>query len=83
MALLEGIEEQRQLSTMEKNFKSILEAHKRKILEAKRIYCKNRAKIRWAQLGDENIKFFHTVATQSFRKKSYLFFDCRGWFYCQ
>jgi hypothetical protein len=63
MALLDGIEEQRQLSTMEKNFKRILEAHTRKMLEAKKIYWRNRAKIRWAQLGDENTKFFHTVAT--------------------
>jgi hypothetical protein len=48
LALLEGIEEQRQLSTVEKNFKIILEAHTRKMLEAKRIYLRNRAKIRWA-----------------------------------
>jgi hypothetical protein len=53
---------------MENNFKKILEAHTRKMMEAKRIYWKNRAKIRWAQLGDENTKFFHTIATQSFRK---------------
>jgi hypothetical protein len=36
-------------------------------LEAKRIYWRSRAKIRWAKLGGENTKFFHVVATKSFR----------------
>ena len=38
------------------------------MMEAKRIYWKNSAKIRWATLGDENTKFFHTVAEQSYRR---------------
>jgi hypothetical protein len=29
---------------------------------------KRRAKIRWCKLGDENTKFFHTIATYRFRK---------------
>jgi hypothetical protein len=64
LALLDGIEEQRNLSVVEKNFRRIVEVHTRKVLEAKRIYWKSRAKIKWAKLGDENTKFFHTVATQ-------------------
>jgi hypothetical protein len=53
---------------MEKNFRKILKAHIAKLLETKRIYWKNRAKMRWAKLGDENTKKFHTVATQSYRR---------------
>jgi hypothetical protein len=38
------------------------------MLEGKRIYWKSRAKIKCAKLGDENTKFFHTVATQQYRR---------------
>jgi DnaJ-domain-containing protein 1 len=38
LALLDGIEEQRNLSVVEKNFRRIVEIHTRKMLEAKRIY---------------------------------------------
>jgi hypothetical protein len=44
--MLDGIEDQRNLSVAEHNFKKILENHTRKLMEAKRIYWKNRAKIR-------------------------------------
>jgi hypothetical protein len=56
LALLDGIEEQRSLSIMEKNFRRILKAHTPKLLETKIIYWTNRAKMRWEQLGDENTK---------------------------
>jgi hypothetical protein len=68
LALLDGIEEQRSLSIIENFFRKIVEIHTRKMLEAKRIYWKSRAKIKWAKLGDENTKFFHTVATQQYRR---------------
>jgi hypothetical protein len=68
LALLDGIEEQRNLSIMEKNFRKILKAHTAKLLETKRIYWKNQAKMRWAKLGDENTIFFHKVATQGYRR---------------
>jgi hypothetical protein len=42
--------------------------HTRKMLEAKRIYWRSRAKIEWAKLGDENTKFFHMIATQQYRR---------------
>jgi hypothetical protein len=41
LALLDGIEDQRNLSIMEKNFRKILKAHTAKLLETKRIYWKN------------------------------------------
>jgi hypothetical protein len=52
LALLDGLGEQRNPSIVEKKFRSIQENHTRKITEAKRIYWKNRAKTRWAKLGD-------------------------------
>jgi hypothetical protein len=68
MALVDGLEEQRNFSITKKNFRIIIKKYTQKILEAKIIYWKSRAKIRWAQLGDENSKNFHTVATQSYRR---------------
>jgi hypothetical protein len=32
-----------------------------------KIYWKQRGKIKWVKLGDENTKFFHTRATINFR----------------
>jgi hypothetical protein len=58
LALLDRIEEQRNLSIMENNFRKILKAHTAKLLETKRIYWKNRAKMRWTKLGDKNTKKF-------------------------
>jgi hypothetical protein len=49
-----------------KTSKNTREIHK-KMMKAKRIYWKNRAK-RWANLGDGNPKFFHTIATQSYKR---------------
>jgi hypothetical protein len=66
LALLDGIEEQRILSLMEKNFRKIIKKHLTKLLEAKRIYWRKRANIRWAKLGNENTNFFHTIATRNY-----------------
>jgi hypothetical protein len=68
LAMLDGIQEQRTLSIMEKNFRSILKKHIARLLEAKMIYWKNRAKIKRAQLGGENTRFLDMVATQRHRK---------------
>jgi hypothetical protein len=38
LALLDGLEEQRNLSIIKKNFKRILGEHTRKLLDAKRSY---------------------------------------------
>ena len=64
---MDGLEEQRDLSLQEKNFRAALKTHQLSLLEAKRIYWKNRAKVKWAKLGGENTNFFHTVATQNYR----------------
>jgi hypothetical protein len=68
LALIDGLEDQRNLSTIEKNFQRILQDHTRKVMEAKKNLLEKRAKIRWATLGDENTRYFHTIATKSYRR---------------
>lgn len=65
--LLDGIEEQRALSIIERNFRKALIKHTNSLLEAKRKYWRIRANIRWAKLGNENTKLFHAIATYAFR----------------
>ena len=66
--MIDGIEDQRNLSTIEANFRIIIKNHIAKLLEVKRIYWKSRFKMRSIQLDDENTEFFHAMATQSYRK---------------
>jgi hypothetical protein len=66
LALVDVLEEKRILSTAQNKFQKILQEHTRKLTEARRIYWKNRAKIRWATLGAENTKYFHNIATKSY-----------------
>ena len=69
LSMIDGIEDQRNLSTIEANFRIIIKNHIAKLLEVKRIYWKSRFKMRSIQLDDENTEFFHAMATQSYRKK--------------
>ena len=66
--MIDGIEDQRNLSTIEANFRTIIKNHIAKLLEVKRLYWKSRFKMRSIQLDDENTEFFHAMATQSYRK---------------
>jgi hypothetical protein len=66
--LLDGLEEQRPLSTPEFNFRIIVKRRITNLLHYNRIYWKNRCTIRWVKLGGENTKFFHTAATKSYRR---------------
>ena len=50
-----------------RSFRKLLKTHVAKLLEAKRIFWRNHAKIKWAKLGGDNNKFFHAVASQNFR----------------
>jgi hypothetical protein len=68
LALLDGLEEQRTLPLIERNFRQLLKSHLLNLLEAKRVYWKQRATIRWVQFEDENTKLFHSIATQKFRR---------------
>ena len=42
--------------------------HLASLLEAKRVYWKQRNSVRWVKLGDENTHFFHTMATISHKR---------------
>lgn len=67
LAILDGLEDQRRLSIVERNFRKIVKEHLHNMLEAKRIYSKQRSTIRWVKFGDdENTKLFQAMATLSF-----------------
>jgi hypothetical protein len=52
------IEESRDLTLEEWNFRKIIQDHLGSLLEQQRIYWKQRDKIKWTTLGDENTKKF-------------------------
>ena len=58
LLLLDGLEEQRPLSSLESAFRGLVKSHIAKLLEEKRIYWKQRNTVRWVKLGDENTSFF-------------------------
>lgn len=67
---LDGIEEKRQLTVPEMNFRLILKKHLLALLNYKKIYWMKRCMIRYFKFGDGNTKFFHRVATERFRRNS-------------
>lgn len=48
---------------VENNFRKIVKNHYLALLEAKRIYWKQRNTVRWVHFGDENTKLFQLMAT--------------------
>lgn len=64
---LDLIEELRALSLFEWNFREIVKKHLLKLFQFRRSYWKKRCTSRWMQLGEENTKFFHAMATERFR----------------
>lgn len=67
---LDALEERRQLTIPESNFRTILKTHLLKLLDYRRIYWQKWCTVRWFQVGDGNTKFFHTVATERYRRNS-------------
>jgi exonuclease III len=65
--LLDFIEESRDLTIQEWNFKEILLLHLQDLLAKQQIYWKQRGQIKWATLGDAGTKFFHANATVKHR----------------
>jgi hypothetical protein len=66
--LMDGLEDQRPLSNLEKAFRKLLKGHLASLLESKRIYWRQRNTVRWLKLGDENTSFSHTMATISYKR---------------
>jgi len=58
LLLLDGLEDQRELSRQETTFRALVKSHLATLLEAKRVYWKQRNSVRWVKLGDENTHFF-------------------------
>jgi hypothetical protein len=65
--LLDFIEESRDLTIHEWNFKEILIHHLHDLLSKQRTYWKQRGQIKWVTLGDVGTKFFHANATVKHR----------------
>jgi len=65
---LEALEDFRDLSLEEWNFRDSLREHLVSLLEQQRIYWKQRGSIKWVQMGDVGTKFFHNNATIKYRK---------------
>jgi len=70
--LLETMEEQRDLSLEEWNFRMILKEKRLALLEQQRIYWKQRGALKWATLGDVGTKFFHANTTIRHRRNTIL-----------
>jgi hypothetical protein len=67
IGMLDIFEEMRPLSTEEWNMRDILKSHVLTLLHNQNVYWKQRGKIKWVKLGNENTKFFHTKATINYR----------------
>jgi hypothetical protein len=68
LSFLELLEECRDLSIQEWNFKEALIDKLISVLKQQKIYWKQRAAIKWVRFGDEGTKFFHANATLRHRK---------------
>jgi hypothetical protein len=68
ISLLDAIENFRDLCPMERQFRMAMKFHLAALLKQQLAYWKQRGKIKWATLGDENSRFFHSMATTQKRK---------------
>jgi hypothetical protein len=65
--LLDQLEETRDLSRPEFNFRNIVKGHLKRLLQIQSDYWKSRCTVRWFKLGGENTNFFHSKATERYR----------------
>jgi hypothetical protein len=65
--LMDFIEESRDLTIQEWNFKDVLVHHLHDLLAKQRAYWKQRGQIKWATLEDAGTNFFHANATTKHR----------------
>jgi hypothetical protein len=65
--ILDKLEEERQLSSPEFNFRNIVKVHLKRLLQIQSDYWKKRCTIRWVQLSGENTNKFHAKATERYR----------------
>ena len=67
ISLLETIEEFRDLTVLEWNFKEALTEKLKQLLEQQKIYWRQRGNIRWVKEGDAGTKLFYATATLKHR----------------
>jgi hypothetical protein len=64
--LLDQLEDDRDLRRPEFNFRNIVKAHLKNLLQLQSDYQKSRCTVRWFKLGGGNTKFFHSKATERY-----------------
>lgn len=70
IAFLDSLGELRNLFTQESNFRILIKGHLQKLLHMQKEYWRQRYTQRFFQLGDENTKFFHSMATERYRRNT-------------
>jgi hypothetical protein len=68
ISLIDSIENFRDLSSMERQFRISMKFHLAALLKQQLDYWKQRGKIKWITLRDENSRFFHSMTTTQNRK---------------
>lgn len=63
LCFMDTLEEHRDLSLQEWNFRNILQNHINALLKQQMIYWKQRGIIKWVKFGDECTEFFQSFAT--------------------
>jgi len=71
LLFIDTLEEFRDLSIEEWNFRLLMRENLDKLLQQQLEYWRQRGKIKWVKLGDENSKFFHATATIQMKKNIY------------
>jgi hypothetical protein len=69
ISLIDAIENFGDLSSKESNFRLAMKNHLAILLKKQLVYWKQRGKIKWVTLGDDNSRFFHSMASSQKRKK--------------
>ena len=67
---MDSLEEVRPLLSFEWNFRALVKSHLATLLDYKNKYWRKRFIVNRIKFGDECIKFFHAIATISYRKNS-------------
>jgi hypothetical protein len=68
LILLGILEEYRDLTVHEWNFRMVLQDKYTSLLRQQQIYWKQRGTLKWVKFGDEGSKFFHAIATIRHRR---------------
>lgn len=68
LTFLNLLEEFRDLSLIEWNFRKLLEGKLISLLQQQKVYWKQRGTVNWVTLGDAPTKFFHAHATVNYRR---------------